>query len=556
MSSSPTPESGAAPEPGAAPKRRYHRWKVTAQLAEEVLADRAFARRVVPEHLPSGPPPKKQESIPQVEVGTGNPARRSLLHDDRAPAWLISMIVHMGLMLLFALITFSTDTSTRDVALLMQLEAGTESAALVQVARTNQEELSREDAVPLDTPLPSEPLSDLGSMVIQVPSPSSSPLEQTTVHEAAIRSENDLMQKLLTPLSSGKLGDRSPEGRANAVSQGESSAASEESLERALRWLAEHQHNDGGWSFRLEDPNGPCHGQCDHLRENPEDAPIPRTAATGLCLLAFMGAGHTHQSGEYAETVRRGLYFLRGQANRTSRGYDLQTGSMYGQGIAALAIAEAFVLTGDEEFRELLEGTTMFCASAQHTSGGWGYLPGGPPDITLTAWQVIALKTSQQKGVSIPTEILPKANAFVLTLANETQSRFGYKTPEPKLSTTAIGLLMQLYFGILPGQTSLREGLDWIADQGPSESNVYYNYYAMLALHHSRHRERMAFARMLQEYLIKTQASGGHESGSWHFKDRYGSVGGRLYTTAMCALILETPYRYVPMHGDSGSFSL
>ena len=152
MSSSPTPESGAAPEPGAAPKRRYHRWKVTAQLAEEVLADRAFARRVVPEHLPSGPPPKKQESIPQVEVGTGHPSRRSLLHDDRAPAWLISMIVHMGLMLLFALITFSTDTSTRDVALLMQLEAGTESAALVQVARTNQEELSREDAVPLDTP--------------------------------------------------------------------------------------------------------------------------------------------------------------------------------------------------------------------------------------------------------------------------------------------------------------------------------------------------------------------------------------------------------------------
>jgi AICAR transformylase/IMP cyclohydrolase PurH len=38
---------------------------------------------------------------------------------------------------------------------------------------------------------------------------------------------------------------------------------------------------------------------------------IPRdTAATGLALLAFFGAGHDHFDGRYRDTVRRGLEFL------------------------------------------------------------------------------------------------------------------------------------------------------------------------------------------------------------------------------------------------------
>ncbi len=34
------------------------------------------------------------------------------------------------------------------------------------------------------------------------------------------------------------------------------------------------------------------------------------TAATGLCLLAFQGAGYTHQQHQYASTVARGLQAL------------------------------------------------------------------------------------------------------------------------------------------------------------------------------------------------------------------------------------------------------
>ena len=265
-------------------------------------------------------------------------------------------------------------------------------------------------------------------------------------------------------------------------------------------------------------------------------------------MLAFMGAGNTHKSGKYAENVRRGIYYLRSQARETTLGIDLQNGSMYGHGIATLALAEAYVLTSDPDLRDIVAGTTFLCSGAQHGSGGWGYLPGGPPDITLTAWQVIALKTAEQRGIAIPTKVFPDAKSFLTTLVDKLGVRYGYKTPEPKLSTTAIGILLQLYFGMLPGQTEIREGLDWIAEEGPSPTNVYYNYYAMLAMHHSRHEGNMDFAKKLRAHLLSTQSQEGHERGSWHFPDQYGSVGGRLYTTAMCALILQTPYRYVPLY--------
>ena len=31
------------------------------------------------------------------------------------------------------------------------------------------------------------------------------------------------------------------------------------------------------------------------------------------------------------------------------------------------------------------------------------------------------------------------------------------------------------------------------------------------------------------------------------FKEKYGNVGGRLYTTAMAVMILEVYYRYMPL---------
>jgi len=56
--------------------------------------------------------------------------------------------------------------------------------------------------------------------------------------------------------------------------------------------------------------------------------------------------------------------------------------------------------------------------------------------------------------------------------------------------------------------------------------------------------------------LVATQVKSGHERGSWHFPDRWGDVGGRLYTTAMCAMTLEIYYRYIPLYETIDAFPL
>ena len=70
-----------------------------------------------------------------------------------------------------------------------------------------------------------------------------------------------------------------------------------ESVFRALRWLGRQQQRDGRW--RLNE------GYPDAGRVETD------TGATALALLAFLGAGQTHQHGEFQSEVQQGLDWLK-----------------------------------------------------------------------------------------------------------------------------------------------------------------------------------------------------------------------------------------------------
>ena len=77
---------------------------------------------------------------------------------------------------------------------------------------------------------------------------------------------------------------------------------------------------------------------------------------------------------------------------------------------------------------------------------------------------------------------------------------------------------------------------------------MYFNYYATQVMHHVGGESWPTWNEQLREYLIRTQASAGHERGSWFFDDRHGEAGGRLYTTSMCVMILEVDHRHMPLY--------
>ena len=53
---------------------------------------------------------------------------------------------------------------------------------------------------------------------------------------------------------------------------------------------------------------------------------------------------------------------------------------------------------------------------------------------------------------------------------------------------------------------------------------------------------------MIQQVLVNSQATTGHEAGSWNPISPHGHQGGRLYMTALACCTLEVYYRHAPLY--------
>jgi len=329
---------------------------------------------------------------------------------------------------------------------------------------------------------------------------------------------------------------------------------SEAAVAAALNWLAEHQMPDGGWSFdHHQHPN--CAGRCGNPGTLGNDG---RVAATALGLLPFLGAGHTHKEGPYQETVRNGLKFLVFRMKETPAGGSLyeKGGSMYSHGLASIVLCEAYAMTSDRWLKKPAEQAIRFICYAQDpVGGGWRYYPRSAGDTSVLGWQVLALLSGQAGQLKVPPLVLKKASTFLDGLQANGGANYGYKDPGSGQATTAIGLLcrMRLGLGWKRDDPRLQRGVKWLSTQGPSKGNMYYNYYAtQVMLHYDSEHEQELWNKwndVMRDRLVNSQVQQGHEAGSWHQKGDHGADrGGRLYVTAMSAMILEVYYRQLSIY--------
>lgn len=354
----------------------------------------------------------------------------------------------------------------------------------------------------------------------------------------------DLLLAPDTPMQ-GKLMRRSADGRSEGVRYGSGTSESEEAVERGLRWLLTHQRTDGSWS--CNHTTEACQHYCTH-----PGTEASTTAATGLALLPFLGAGYTHREGEFQDIVRRGLDHLRRRAMKISYGTDLRDGSMYGHAIATIALCEAYALTGDPELKEAAQGAIQYIAYAQDLKGGgWRYNPGEPGDTTVSGWMLMALKSGQMAKLDVPSPSIFLAEKFLTSVQNEDGSMYGYMTRKPRQTTTAVGLLCRMYTGWRRDNPALVRGVAHLNEWGPAKDDIYYDYYATQVMFHWSGPEWDAWNRKTRDLLISVQQREGHQAGSWYFGGKHDEVGGRLYCTAMATMILEVYYRFMPLYTES-----
>ncbi len=349
--------------------------------------------------------------------------------------------------------------------------------------------------------------------------------------------------------------DRTKAGKARLLKEFGGSEESEEAVMLGLAWLTQAQRPDGGFVY--------------DAGRTADTAP-----ATGMAVLAFLGAGQTHKEGRYKQTVQAGLDWLvrnldTDQGGRA--GHFKGAGDMYGQGIATLALCEAYGMTQDAALKGPAQAAVDYVQKAQGKNGSWGYQFGQVGDTSIVGWQVQALHAAKLAGLAVDDQVTARAMKFLdFAGAGQNKAAYGYRNnaeAQPATSRTAIGLLCRYYAdGWRAATPGFAEGTAGLFRRAPDAAgghplDLYYYYYATQVVRFhggdewrdwNEGRKQPDGTRKggMPDWLIKLQNRTPADRGSWDPEPGwFGQHCGRLGTTAVCLLTLEVYYRYAPEQG-------
>lgn len=338
---------------------------------------------------------------------------------------------------------------------------------------------------------------------------------------------------------------RAPENRDDLLQRMGGSSETERAVAAALNWLARHQSPDGHWDVeRFDDDCGRCGGNTD-IQAN--------VAETGLAVLCFLGAGHTHtRAGPYQDHVRRAIDWLlaRQRDDGDLRGDE----TMYSHGIATIALSEALGMSGDEALRRPVQRAADFIVAARNTRiGGWRYDPRQAGDTSVLGWQIMALKSARLAGVEVPQVAFDAARDWLDLVSRRNGPGLYAYQPNRRYSVpmTAEGMFVRQLLDAPRDDSATTVSVELISRHPPKwdESvNTYYWYYATLALFHHQGERWQAWNESLTRALLAHQRRDECAAGSWDPIGEWAPTAGRVYQTAICTLMLEVYYRYLPLY--------
>ncbi len=344
---------------------------------------------------------------------------------------------------------------------------------------------------------------------------------------------------------------RTADARREAARTLGGSPESEDAVERGLAWLASIQSADGHWSIK-EFPG-------DTTPKIKDKTFQADSAATGLALLAYLGAGYTHQSGKYQDVVDRGVKWLLQHQKPDGDLFadEMEFVWLYSHGMASIALCEAYGMTKDAALKDPAQRALNFIVASQHPEfGGWRYRPRFESDTSVSGWQLMALKSGEMSGLVVPKETYAGVSRWLDSVqSKKSPGQFSYHPTEAASPTmTAEGLLMRQYLGAKRDDDQLIAGANFLQTRLPDfgQRDSYYWYYATQVMFHMQGEHWSAWNNSLRDMLVETQAKAGPLSGSWDpalpTPEKWSNSGGRHYVTCVNLLMLEVYYRHLPLY--------
>ena len=507
----------------------------------------ASSKSAPPKPAPQAPASSDDEA-PAEDVAAGPSLASGLL--KQTPAWAVSMILHIAVLLAMALIV--SDPPKEEKARLITSTPGEpteefEEFVEEQLDQPTDAQQEVTDAVVMPDSTTVEDVQVVSDSSDLDAAPLSVELSDFSSETAA---SSDLLSTVgvIGGKAAGGLGGRAnPKMRQQLVASGGGSSQSEAAVEAALKWFIQHQMPDGGWNFDLAACPS-CQGQCSHggtLKD--------RCGATAMALLPFLGRGYTHMEGPYKQQLLAGITYL---ATLTVQGQGKAysgSGNMYSQGIAGIVLSESYAMTQDKRLAMPAQLALNYIMAAQDpVGGGWRYGPKQPGDTSAVGWQLMALKSGHMAYLQVSPLTIKKSVEFLNSVEVDEGSGYGYTGPGNGSATSAVGLLCRMYLGWKKDHPALQRGVERLAKAGPTK-DLYFDYYATQIMHHMEGEVWIAWNNKMRDTLVKAQSKKGHEEGSWYEGVDGGHgphAGGRIYCTSLATMILEVYYRHLPIYGQ------
>ena len=328
-----------------------------------------------------------------------------------------------------------------------------------------------------------------------------------------------------------------------------------QALTKALDYLAREQTKEGYWSQSRHDD---------------------KVGIAGLALQAFIGGECA--SKDYSSNINAAINFLKTEYHPSSE-YQSGTedgaiygglieGSMYEHAIATLALIEALVEMNDLSLAPLIEDALQLIIRAQNTEhkpellggpinvdsedyGGWRYDPDSTDsDISVTGWQILALKGALSAGFSIPEWSLPKAADYLRSCYNEDYHSFGYTSSGGEgCARTGMGVL-GLQLSGYPDDPIIKPALRYMQDNAPTWEfedpgdgwPFYYWYYGSRAMLLAGGEDWRIWKDWTCRLLVD------HQNGDGSWTGAQSEEEMEIYTTALGALMLELCCGHLPVY--------
>ncbi len=265
--------------------------------------------------------------------------------------------------------------------------------------------------------------------------------------------------------------------------------------------------------------------------------------------------------------MREALDYLLDEKRAQDNGYFGRDGSrMYGHGIVSLTLAELLGMGVSEEqdrrLRQRLAKALELILWSQDRKarqdeehyGGWRYEPEShDSDLSVTIWQLLALRSARNAGMDVPKAAIDKAVVYVKRAYKPVEERHEgtggacryQRGRGPDYAAAAAGLVALQACGIHEGP-EVDGSVEWLSGRELKWDGrwVFYGTYYYAQGLYQRGGERAEQARRAVSDLLLPRQEG---DGSWRAHNGEEQQAGRVYATSMAVLSLAVHQHLLPI---------